>query len=124
MTEHEEQREVMRWASGNALLIYPALELLYAVPNGGKRHVGVARKLKAEGVKAGIPDLHLPVAKGSHHSLYIEMKTADKKPKRSGKGGVSPSQEWWHEKLREQGHRVTVCYGSAEAKQELENYLK
>jgi len=40
---------------------YPVLKILYAVPNGGKRNFRVARKLKAEGVMAGVADLCLPV---------------------------------------------------------------
>jgi hypothetical protein len=40
---------------------YPVLKLLYAVPNGRDRNIYVARKLKAEGVLAGVADLCLPV---------------------------------------------------------------
>lgn len=36
---------------------HPVLKLLYAVPNGGDRNLHVARKLKAEGVMAGVADL-------------------------------------------------------------------
>ena len=32
---------------------------VYAVPNGGARHIRVAVKLKAEGVRRGVPDLHI-----------------------------------------------------------------
>lgn len=48
------------------------LRLLHHVPNAGKRAPWRARR---EGVKAGVPDLHLPVpgVDGSH-SLWIEMK--------------------------------------------------
>ena len=121
--EHQEQVRLISWSKGNALLAFRELELLYAVPNGGKRNIKVASKLKAEGVRAGVPDLHLPVARGGFHSLYVEMKTVDKKPKRGGKGGVSDLQLWWHRKLTEQGHKVTVCYGANEAKAALTDYL-
>jgi hypothetical protein len=121
-SEHQEQVHIVRWA--NALTAkYPELRLLYAIPNGGMRNVGVARKLKAEGVKAGIPDLHLPVSDGEFHSLYIELKKFSLKPKRGGKGGVSDKQRWWIEELRRKGHRVVVCYGANEAIKIIEDYI-
>ena len=46
-------------------LRYPAAaKLIYHVPNGGHRHKLVASKLKEQGVKAGVPDLVLPMARG------------------------------------------------------------
>jgi len=91
------------------------LERLYAIPNGGQRHGVVAARLKAEGVKAGVPDLHLPVAMHGYHSLYIELK------KKGGK--VSPSQTEWHIALRLQNNCVVVCYSWEEAASTLQNYL-
>jgi hypothetical protein len=49
----------------------------YAVPNGGYRNIYVARKLKAEGVKAGVADLCLPAARRGYHGLYLEMKSEE-----------------------------------------------
>ena len=59
---------------------YPELELLYHIPNGGKRDACTAVNLKRQGVKAGVPDLHLPVARGGYHGLYIELKVGSNKP--------------------------------------------
>jgi hypothetical protein len=49
------------------------LKLLYAVPNGGDRNLRVPRKLKAEGVMAGVADLCLPAARRGYHGLYLEI---------------------------------------------------
>jgi len=57
--------------------LYPVLKLLYAVPNGGDRDLRVARKLKAEGVMAGVADLCLPAARRGYHGLYLELKSED-----------------------------------------------
>ena len=113
MSEHQQQVTVMQWA---ALMVnkYPFIDLLHAIPNGGARHIAVAKKLKAEGVKAGVPDLCLPVARGGYHGLYIEMK--DKT------GKVSNSQAWWIERLRQNKYRVEVCYSATEAIKVLEDY--
>ena len=47
----------------------------FAVPNGGLRNIGVARKLKAEGVKAGVADLFIMQANEEFNGLFIEVKT-------------------------------------------------
>lgn len=93
----------------------PILQELYAIPNGGERNKAVAAKLKAEGVKAGTPDTHLPVACGQYHSLYIEMK----KPG----GTVSPDQRDRFDRLTRNGNCVFVCYTWTEATGKLRYYL-
>jgi hypothetical protein len=58
--ERQHQVALIRWVKAIEDA-YPVLKLLYAVPNGGDRNLYVARKLKAEGVRAGVADLCLPV---------------------------------------------------------------
>ncbi|HNW87934.1 MAG TPA: VRR-NUC domain-containing protein [Candidatus Limiplasma sp.] len=83
-TENQEQTCLFRWAKMQEC-DYPKLRLLYHIPNGGSRHRLEAVHLKQQGVRAGVPDICLPVACGGCHSLYIEMKRL--------KGGrVSPEQ--------------------------------
>lgn len=113
-SEHGEQSAVIEWAETRTAAL-PALELLYAVPNGGLRHKAVAGRLKAEGVKSGVPDLCLPVARGGYHSLYIEMKTLA--------GTPSEKQKQWIARLRAEGNCAEVCYGAAEAIERIETYL-
>lgn len=72
-TESVEQQCLFRWAAFQSGK-YPELKLLYHVPNGGSRKKSEAGRFKAEGVKAGVPDLCLPVARGGYHGLYIELK--------------------------------------------------
>lgn len=113
-SEHGEQVVVIEWALTRQAA-YPELWLLYAIPNGGQRAKGVAGKLKAEGVKAGVPDLCLPVPRGKYAALYIEMKNQ--------KGRVADKQAAWHDALRAHGNCVEICYGAAEAVRALEVYL-
>jgi len=118
-TEADEQRTVMDWA-GRVYKRYPEVELLYAIPNGaqlgGNNRFATANFLKARGLKPGVPDLCLPVARGTHYALYLEMKRA--------KGGqLSPEQQWWQRKLMEQGCQVSVCFGAQDAIDTIEAYL-
>lgn len=112
--EHNEQAALFQWAGYKARDM-PELCFLFAIPNGALRHIAVARKLKAEGVKAGIPDIFLPASRGAYHGLFIEMKT--------GKNKLTAPQEEWHGVLQRQGYRVEVCYGWEAAKDTLEDYL-
>jgi hypothetical protein len=93
----------------------PELALLFAVPNGGHRLVAVAKRMKAEGVRAGVPDMCLPVARGPHHGLFLEMKVGRNKP--------SADQLWWIEQLRAQGYYCQVCYDWTKAVEILIDYL-
>ena len=93
----------------------PELKLLYHVPNGGKRDAKTGRALKRQGVKAGVPDLCLPVARGGYHGLYIEQKEK--------KNTTSPKQKEWINDLGQQGYYAAVCRGWEEAKETIENYL-
>ena len=67
-TESVEQQSLFRWAAYQSGK-YPELKLLYHVPNGGSRNKAEAGRFKAEGVKAGVPDLCLPVPRGEFHGL-------------------------------------------------------
>lgn len=113
--EHIEQSLLFQWAE-IARIRRPELALLYAIPNGGHRVIAVAKKLKAEGVKSGVPDLCLPVPRGTYHSLYVEMKGGPT-------GRVKPAQAQWHSGLRAQGHAVRVCYSWEAARDVIMQYL-
>ncbi len=100
-------------------LRYPqAYKLIYHVPNGGHRHKLVAAKLKGQGVKAGVPDLVLPMARGGYFGLYIEFKA---KPPFDAE--VSPSQDAYIQALNAQGYLAIVCRGSIDAVEAIRAYL-
>ena len=116
MTEHEEQVALMRLVEMHKGR-WQELGMLYAVPNGSERNVIVGRKLKAEGVKKGVPDLCLPVPRGGFHGLYIEMK-------RQKKSQISPEQIAWLKALQEQGYRAEMCLGAAAAWEVIQEYMR
>jgi hypothetical protein len=96
---------------------YPELILAYAVPNGGLRNKIVAKKLKAEGTKSGVPDIHIPIPSLGYHGLYIEMKKI--------KGwSVTENQKFWINYLNDLGYKAFVCKGALSAFATTDNYLK
>ena len=122
-TEHGHQTALFCWCAANRDL-FPELEWFHAIPNGGLRSKAQAGKLKAEGVKAGIPDTFLPVARRGFHGLYIEMKKPTMRPKRGGKGGVSDEQEIFMRAVEHGGYCCKVCYSWEEARNALTWYLE
>ena len=116
-TEAGAQAAIFSWCDINRET-YPELKLLHHIPNGGKRDKATAIKLKQQGVKAGVPDLMLPVARAGYHGLYIELKKSDHTNKPTAK------QKEWLKALSEQGYYTAVCYGCDEAVEELKKYLE
>lgn len=114
-SEENEQTCLFRWAEF-AEVQYEELKLMYHVPNEGKRSRIAGARLKAQGLKSGVPDVCLPTAHGGYIGLYIEMKVKPNKP--------TENQKQWLKKLREQGHLTAVCYSWEEAKQLIEQYIK
>lgn len=114
-TEHAHQVAVFVWAALNYSK-YPELRMMFAIPNGGERNKIVAANLKAEGVKAHVPDIFLPVARGSWHGLFLE----GKKP---GKHHVDPGQKQCIKDLIEQGYGACIFVGWEQAAAIITAYL-
>lgn len=93
-TEHAEQVAFISQAARR----WPSL-LIIAIPNGGNRDAVTGARLKAEGVKAGTPDLFIPELR-----LWLEMK-------RQKGGAVSSVQKRMAEALRGSGYAVEVARG-------------
>lgn len=116
MTETQEQIRLFAWALAERPR-FPELKLMYHITNEGKRDAKTAAILKKMGLKRGVPDVHLPVARGPYHSLYIEMK-------RVTGATTTEEQDWWLEELRAQGNCTAVCYGWRAAAVMIEWYMK
>jgi hypothetical protein len=71
--------------------------------------------LKKRGVKAGIPDLCLPVPRPPFVGLWIELK--------AGRGQLSPAQQEWKRLLEYHHHKVIVCRRLDEVTRALCSYL-
>lgn len=113
-SEEREQMALFAWLDWVAKGV-PEAKWVFHIPNGGDRHPAVGRKLRRMGVKAGVPDIFVPVPRGGYHGLWIEMKGET--------GRVKKVQKPWLEFLREQGYRVEVCRGADEAMSAIVEYL-
>ncbi len=119
--EHEEQKKLFIWAKYVSVK-YPALGLMFAIPNesygSGRQAIIRGAYFKAEGRKRGVPDIFLPVPKNGFCGLFIEMK----KPKQL-KPTITKEQRQWIDALSKQGYRAVVCYGFEEARRAICEYL-
>lgn len=116
MSEHMEQVHLFAWIKKQTLKYQP-MELIFAIPNGGLRNKITGARLKAEGVKAGIPDIFVPIPARNYHGAFIELKSTNPCTNLSNKQGkILP-------KLINQGYCTTVCHGHDKAIEFLSWYL-
>ena len=114
--EHTEQCSLIKWWSYACHNFGVREECLFAIPNGGFRHIVVAMKLKSEGVRSGVPDLFLAVPRGKYAGLFIEMKKA-----RGGR--ASDNQKSLLTTFRSVGYAGGICHGWLAAKALIEQYF-
>lgn len=118
LSESSLQQALITWAK-TQVKFYPELLWMHAIPNGSKRDSREAMRLKSEGVKAGILDLHLPVARGGYHGAMLELK-------RPSGPCLKPSveQQDYIRFLTEQGYATIVSNDFGELKTFLIDYLE
>lgn len=120
-SEDGNQAALFCWAANNTGQ-YPQLKWLFAIPNGGQRHIAEATKLVATGTRSGVPDVFLPWAEGFKHGCWIEMKIEKHRSRKNG--GLSDEQIEWRDYLLSAGYCWAVCYSWIEAKDVLIAYLE
>ena len=106
-SESDEQIGFIAWWDAS----FPAVRIFH-VPNGGHRQISVAKRLKDEGVRPGVPDLFAPA-----WLLWIEMK-------RTRGGRLSADQKDWIEYLQSIGHTVIVARGARDASAQVIAFLR
>ncbi len=114
-SESVEQQALFRWAAFAAGK-YPELRLLYHIPNEGKRSASQGARMRAEGLRAGVPDICLPVPRGGYSALYIELKAGRNKP--------TDDQLAWLAALDAAGNKTAVCWGWQAASKAVKAYLE
>nr|DAY33448.1 MAG TPA: Nuclease [Caudoviricetes sp.] len=92
--------------------VYPQY-VIYATPNGGTRNPIEAKRLKAEGVLAGVADLTVLLPQG--RIIYIEMKVKGNRQ--------TDNQKAFQQKAEALGYKYYVCYSFDQFKAIIEEEL-
>lgn len=100
--EADEQIALFQWIE-TVTSREPRIAWAFHVPNGEYRHKATAVKLKAMGVRPGVPDVFLPVSAHGYVGLAIELKVDGNEP--------DPEQRRWLQQLREVGWFANVYHG-------------
>lgn len=116
-SETNEQIKLFKWAEIAAPLCgYDGLELMFHIPNEGKRSEHTGNILKQSGLRKGVSDVCLPVPRGPYHGLFIEMKY--------GKNKLTDEQRKFLRGVRRQGYATGLCYSADEAIALIVKYYK
>lgn len=108
MSEADEQKIVAKYLDYTGCLwFHPA--------NEAKRSVRLASTLKAQGLKAGVPDICIMEPRNGHHGLFIEMKVSGNRP--------TKSQLDWLKRLSDRSYATAVCYSAEQAIRVVKEYL-
>ena len=103
--EHIEQVRLVNWLRDN---FKEPDYIIFAVPNGGKRGIKEAGRLKDEGVKSGVSDLIIL----THNKVrFLEMKKLN--------GKLSDKQKEFHENLDYLGFINLIGYGASDASEKI-----
>lgn len=90
-------------------------KLIFAVPNGGSRHIREAANLKRQGVKPGVSDVIVLIPKKGFASLCIEFKTS--------KGKQSDEQKEFQNQAESCRSKYVIVRSASQAIEELRKYL-
>lgn len=116
INEHAEQVSVIQWWASYCGTVGLDERALMAIPNGGARHPAVGAKLKAEGVRPGVPDLFLALPCRDFHGAWFELKAMG--------GTMQDSQAQMATLLRGQGYNVVSVWGAQECIRAIEAYVR
>jgi len=112
-TERQEHLAFMRWSQTQPMV----RDLLIHIPNEYDGGIGGGHLRKRLGVRKGVSDFFLPIPKGSHHGLWMELK-------RKSKGKPTFEQKDWIERMQKLGYAASFCFGCDEAIDTVKKYME
>jgi VRR-NUC domain len=121
--EHLHQSSLIEWADATRLPDWYRSadvefigDVLLAVPMGHIRSLSAGARIRAEGGRAGVPDLFLMISTEEGAALAIEMK--------SPSGRMAPEQERWRRRLSQQGYAHAICRSVDEGMFAIKRHLR
>jgi hypothetical protein len=117
-SEAKEQQALFEWSRMYIIKSKnePLAEYMFAIPNGGSRHIIEAVNLKRQGVKSGVPDIFISLPSKGYHGMFIELK-------RLNNFSISKQQQEWIDKLNRAGYCARMAKGWDRAREMIEEYL-
>jgi hypothetical protein len=122
-SEEELHRACVRWADAQSGAL-PELDALFHPPNGGARTAKEGARMKKMGVKAGVPDLCLPIVRPvtwtngtevAAGALWVELK--------SESGRLRDTQRRWRARLMKHQHCYVVCRSLGDFQAAVTDYI-
>lgn len=89
---------------------------IFSIPNGGKRDIAVAMKLKKEGVTPGVWDVFCAIPCNGFHGFFIEFK--------SGHNNLTVNQTIFKSIVETYNYFFAICYSAEDAIDILKKYLE
>lgn len=111
-SEDEEHQAFMQWVQHNPTI----KDLIFHIPNEGKRSFYMGKKLQRMGMRKGVSDFFLPLPTKKYHGLWIELKRT-----RGAKETIE--QREWIIKMRQLNYHAEFAYGAEHAIQVIKQYL-
>ena len=112
--EHDIQAGFFQWVDMMAAWDKRYLNIA-ATPNAGRRSIGAANYYRAEGLRAGFPDVTVAWPAHGHPGLYLEFKRPGETLKRN--------QVEWRDRLVRAGYIYCVVFSVTGAKSIVEKYF-
>ena len=110
--EHEQQVALFRWRD-LSLHTYPELKWMHSYPAAARRSPRQGAWMKAEGMRAGIWDIHVPWPVQKYTGCYIEMKSLGNKLTPEQEEFKKDNPQFWY----------AVCYDWIAARDAIILYL-
>lgn len=102
--------------NGELKLRYPKVaNLIFHIPNEGKKTIQARMRAKREGVRAGVWDEFLPLPSNGYHGLWIEWKIPGAK--------LTKAQREWGEMMLALGYECVVVDNIEDGIKTIENYV-
>lgn len=114
MSETQIQIQCINWFRQQYRRLYDAGKLIH-IANERKCNQRQGKEFKDMGVRRGVPDLCLFMARKGKHGLFIEMKAPHRYPR--------PEQKAMMQTLEEEGYQCCVCRSLDEFRDIINNYL-
>lgn len=125
--ESDHARQLMKWVRLHEAQ-HPELRLFFHVPNEGRRTGRAGAHLVRQGLRAGVSDYILPVARMQSESglLYSALMLELKRPEAAKKKdkGLSKTQKEWFVLCRRFGLCAAVGFGWQDSASKILRYLQ